>query len=374
MDCKLKETLNVGCEISKQFWSGKKVFLTGHTGFKGSWLSIWLGILGAKVYGYSLEPSGQRSMYDLCHVDSSLEFSKISDIRDRASLSSAIKNFQPDIVFHMAAQSLVRNSYADPVSTYETNVMGTVNLLDACYKVDSIKSIIVVTTDKCYENTEQIWPYRECDRLGGFDPYSNSKACCELVVSSYQNSFFSSREGVGLATARAGNVIGGGDWSEDRLVPDFVRAHYDDAQLIIRNPNSIRPWQHVLDPLYGYLLLAEHICQSVDKKLFNGGWNFGPSESSTASVANVLEMLNQRSSRPVNWISPSGIEPHESNILKLDATKARQFLGWSSCLNLDAAIKETIDWYSLCYSDAKQILKFTHQQILKYMSSDYGNH
>lgn len=361
----------MGSNISRSFWNGKKVFLTGHTGFKGSWLSVLLCNLGAELYGYSLAPLSPKSMYELCQIESILHNTELSDIRDRNSLIKAVTRFKPDIVIHMAAQSLVRNSYIDPVGTYETNVMGTVNLLEACKKVSSIKSIIVVTTDKCYENTEQIWPYREFDRLGGFDPYSNSKACCELVVEAYRNSFFPLQEGIGLATARAGNVIGGGDWSNDRLIPDFVRASYENKKLVIRNPGAIRPWQHVLDPLNGYLLLAENLYEGVNLQLFSGAWNFGPSESSNASVSDVLNLLSLQNPRQVEWTSSLGDEPHEANALKLDATKARKYLGWNSRLNLHAAIKETINWYNQSYSNPELSLKVTSEQIQSYMRIDH---
>lgn len=361
----------MGSNISQSFWKGKKVFLTGHTGFKGSWLSIWLLNLGAKVYGYSLAPLSPRSMYELCQIDSILYISEYSDIRDIKSLSKSVAKFEPDIVIHMAAQSLVRNSFVDPVSTYEVNVMGTINLLEACKKVCSIKSIIVVTTDKCYENIEQIWSYREFDRLGGYDPYSNSKACCELVVEAYRNSFFSSQGSAVLATARAGNVIGGGDWSYDRLVPDFVRASMENKQLVIRNPESIRPWQYVLDPLHGYLLLAENLFKNVNKELFSGAWNFGPNESSNVSVSVVLDLLNLQMSKPLEWSSPLGVEPHEANTLKLDATKAKKYLGWDSRLNLHAAIKETMIWYKQSYANPELSLKLTNEQIQSYMSIEH---
>lgn len=357
-------------KISRCFWNGKKVFLTGHTGFKGSWLSVWLISLGAKVYGYSLAPLSSKSMYELCKIDTLLNTSNYLDIRDRASLTKAVTNADPDIIIHMAAQSLVRTSYVDPIKTYEVNVMGTVNLLEICKKVSSIKAIVVVTTDKCYENIEQIWPYRESDRLGGFDPYSNSKACCELVVQAYRNSFFSLQQSPKLATARAGNVIGGGDWSDDRLVPDFMRALNKQQKLVIRNLDAIRPWQHVLDPLHGYLLLIEKLYENDKSNFFSGGWNFGPSESSNVNVAEILSLLKQYTLSNIEWVSSLSAEHHESNILTLDSTKARRFLGWRPQLKLHEAIKMTVDWYNQSHRKPSMSLDFTIEQIQSYMGID----
>lgn len=342
----------------REFWQGKKVLITGHTGFKGSWLAFWLKMLGAKVCGYALAPETQPNLFNELKLETQIE-SNIGDIRDAAEFEKVITEFQPEVVFHLAAQSLVRRSYKLPIETYTTNVIGTLNILEAVRKTASVKAVVIVTTDKVYENKEWLWAYRENERLGGFDPYSNSKACAELAVSSYRNSFFADNKCL-IATARAGNVIGGGDWSEDRLLPDVFRSLIFGDNLEIRNPGSIRPWQHVLEPCAGYLLLAV--------KLFNGeerfaeAWNFGPSEEDSKSVGWVLEKIEQNWNEPVKWQIAEGIQPHEARILKLDSTKAKTELGWQPRLNLDEAIRLTAEWYRGCL-EKTNLINLTERQI-----------
>lgn len=333
--------------INKDFWKNKKVFLTGHTGFKGSWLSIWLHELGASVYGYALDSNTNPSLFELANVKKIVE-STFGDIRDLQALKSAMQAFQPDIIIHMAAQPLVRESYENPVDTYSTNLMGTVNVLESVRFCPSVKAIINVTTDKVYENKEWVWGYRETDRLGGFDPYSNSKACSELVTSSYMNSFFNPNEykhhGVAIATARAGNVIGGGDWARDRLIPDIIRAIERDEKIIIRNPNAVRPWQHVLEPLCGYLMLAEKLYSEGPK--WNGAWNFGPDESNLKSVSSIVtDLIKLLNYSPSNLkLIPSNL--HEAQLLVLENSKSRKYLNWVPKLNYEQTLKMVFEWYS----------------------------
>lgn len=340
------------------FWNNKRVLITGHTGFKGSWLSFWLKNSGAEVCGYSLAPETSPNLFENLEIENQIK-SVIGDIRDLEYFEKTVKDFQPEIVFHLAAQSLVRKSYREPVETYATNVIGTVNILEAIRKVESVKSVVIVTTDKVYENKEWHWAYRENERLGGFDPYSNSKACAELAVSSYRNSFFKESETL-IATARAGNVIGGGDWSEDRLLPDVFRSLIFGDELLIRNPNSVRPWQHTLEPLDGYLMLGE--------KLFNGekdfaeSWNFGPSEDDSKSVGFILDDIEKLWDETVNWKIADGHHPHEANLLKLDSSKAKNKLGWNPKLSLNEALKITIDWYKE-FKNKSDLMEITKKQI-----------
>lgn len=324
------------------FWAGRRVLLTGHTGFKGAWQVQWLHRLGAQVYGYGLPPAATPNLYTEAGIDSLLAGEWLADIRDPAAMMQAVAAAQPDIIFHLAAQPLVRASYRDPVETYATNVMGTVHLLEAARRCASVRAIVLVTTDKCYENREWAWGYRESDPLGGHDPYSASKACAELVAASYRQAFFGT--GPLLATARAGNVIGGGDWSADRLLPDAARAVAAGTPLIIRSPQATRPWQHVLESLHGYLLLAE--------RLFAGdtscarAWNFGPDSSGASSVEQVLTEL-QRHWPALAWqLDPAAATaPHEAGYLHLDASLARQQLGWQTTWPLAARLAHTADWY-----------------------------
>jgi CDP-glucose 4,6-dehydratase len=328
------------------FWQGKKVFLTGHTGFKGSWMSLWLERLGADVTGYSLSPPTSPSLFETASVASGIQ-SITGDVSDFPHLKQAIADSQPEIVFHMAAQSLVRVSYEDPILTYQTNVMGTANLLETARTTDSVRAVVVITTDKCYENRDWVWGYREIDRLGGHDPYSNSKACAELVVSAYRDSFFATGSGdarhLALASARAGNVIGGGDWARDRLIPDAIRAFAEGKILKIRNPQATRPWQHVLEPLRGYLMLAQNLYERGSA--FASGWNFGPKRGDAQPVRWIVEKIASGWSSPVTWEIDGGEHPHEAQMLQLDWSKAAQQLGWRPVLDLSDALSLTIDWY-----------------------------
>jgi len=326
------------------FWRGKKVLLTGHTGFKGSWLSLWLQSLGAEVVGYSLEPPTEPSLYVLAEVERGME-SVCGNILDLEHLQRVMRESKAEIVFHMAAQSLVRRSYVDPVGTFATNVLGTVHVLEAVRDAPGVQAVVIVTTDKCYENREDQRAYRETDRLGGFDPYSSSKAAAELVTASFRKSFFTAtkHEQAGVASARAGNVIGGGDWADDRFIPDVMRAVLEGREVLIRNPHAIRPWQHVLDPLRGYLTLAEKLFK--DPQHFSGSWNFGPNESETLSVSAVLERLSRLWGPALLWRIDGGTHPHEARYLILDSTKARRKLGWESHWDLDLALEATVQWY-----------------------------
>jgi CDP-glucose 4,6-dehydratase len=345
------------------FWQGKRVLITGHTGFKGSWLSFWLNHLGAEVCGFSLAPNTSPNLFDGLNL-TNLVNSTIGDIRNLDLLKKTFEDFQPEIVFHLAAQPLVRRSYLEPIETYSTNVMGTINVLEAIRSVKGVKSVVVVTTDKVYENFESTIGYTENDRLGGFDPYSNSKACAELAVSAYRNSFFAKSETL-IATARAGNVIGGGDWSEDRLLPDVFRSLIFGKELIIRNPNSVRPWQHVLEPLNGYMMLAEKLF-SGDKS-FAESWNFGPEEEDSKSVGWILEEIKKLWNGEVNWKIAEGNHPHETNFLKLDSTKAKVKLDWNPELNFLEALKLTNKWYET-FRDKNISSETTKQQIEFYLT------
>ena len=351
--------------MTSEFWKDKRVFITGHTGFKGSWLSLWLEIFGAKVYGYALFPPTEPNMFDMVHVDSPMK-STIGDTRDYQSLLNAIKEANPEIVIHMAAQPLVRQSYADPIETYQTNVIGTVNLLEAIRTIGSVKAAINVTSDKCYENREWLWAYRECDSLGGYDPYSSSKACSELVTSAFQRSFFSNEEKtVALASARAGNVIGGGDWATDRLIPDCIKAWTAGKAVEIRYPQAIRPWQHVLEPLSGYLILAEKLfCHGKD---FAQAWNFGPDETNVKNVEEIITMLADAWGDNAKWKITGNKKQHEAGILKLDCSKARKKIHWMPCWGIQKTIEEIAKWYKICYEKPNNIREFTIKQINQYM-------
>lgn len=332
--------------LKLQFWQGKSVLITGHTGFKGAWLSLWLHHLGARVSGYATRPPTEPSLFELASVASCMK-SIFGDVRDLASLCTALKSTRPEIVFHMAAQSLVRPSYENPARTFSTNVMGTVNVLEAIRRTDTAKAVVVVTSDKCYENREWPWGYRESEALGGHDPYSCSKACAELVTTSYRRAFFEttpSRPGFpAVASARAGNVIGGGDWARDRLVPDIIRALLENRQIIIRNPRATRPWQHVLEPLCGYLTLAERLREEGERAA--EAWNFGPCETNVRSVGFVCTGIVNRWGSNVQWEQDRSSRPHEAHALKLDSSKARCKLGWKTLLSLEEALDWTVEWY-----------------------------
>jgi len=332
-------------DVNISFWRGKKVFLTGHTGFKGSWLSLWLQQLGADVTGYALSPPTVPSLFDVANVAEGMN-SVIADIRDGVVLMKAMQQAAPDIVIHMAAQPLVRYSYVDPVETYSTNVMGTVHLLEAVRQTKSVRAVVNVTSDKCYENKEWVWGYRENEAMGGFDPYSNSKGCAELVLSAYRSSFFNaekfSEHGVAIASARAGNVIGGGDWAEDRLIPDILSAISSGESVLIRSPHSIRPWQHVLEPLSGYLLLAQKLYE--DGVNYAAAWNFGPSDEDAKPVQWIVEQLTQQWGEGASWQMDKGDHPHEAHYLKLDCSKAKMKLNWQPRWHLGQALEMIVDW------------------------------
>lgn len=349
------------------FWKGKKVFLTGHTGFKGSWISFWLASMGARVTGYSLAPNTTPNLFDVLKIETIIERSHIFDIRDLSVLQRAMAVARPDVVIHMAAQPLVRYSYVNPVETYATNVMGTVHLLESIRSLDCVRSTVVVTTDKCYENKEWIWGYRENEPMGGFDPYSNSKGCAELVTSAYRNSYFSSPNSLNhVASARAGNVIGGGDWSEDRLIPDAIKAFELGNPLMIRNPLATRPWQHVLEPLSGYLILAQALYEKGSA--FASGWNFGPRDEDNRPVQEVVDLLISDWGDTARWESEGSAQPHEANLLKLDCSKAHTQLGWIPKWALETAIQKIVQWQKAFQAkENMQQISLTH--INHYMSS-----
>jgi CDP-glucose 4,6-dehydratase len=327
--------------MNPQFWRDKRVFLTGHTGFKGSWLSLWLQSLGAEVQGFALAAPTSPSLFEEARVGEGMA-SLFADVRDLDAVRRCMSAFKPDVVLHMAAQALVRPSYTDPVGTYATNVMGTVHVLEAARHVDSVRCIVNVTTDKCYENREWVWGYREDEPMGGHDPYSNSKGCSELVTSAYRRSFFQ-KNGPALASARAGNVIGGGDWAADRLVPDILRAFESGVPVRVRNPNATRPWQHVLEPLGGYLTLAEHLWlkgQDVAE-----GFNFGPMDHDARPVQWIVEQMASAWGDSASWQQDGGEHPHEAHYLKLDISKARQRLGWQPRWSLDLALQRIVQWH-----------------------------
>lgn len=337
------------CSSDADFWRGKRVFLTGHTGFKGGWLALWLNSLGARVTGYALDPPTSPSIYQLCGLER-LVHSVIADIRDPEALSRAMAEADPEIVFHLAAQPLVRESYQIPVETYSTNVMGTVHLLEAVRSRPGVRAVVNVTTDKCYENKEWHWGYRENEAMGGHDPYSSSKACSELVTAAYRSSFFNpdnfQAHGVALATARAGNVIGGGDWAKDRLVPDCLNALSKGETVAIRNPFAVRPWQHVLEPLSGYLLLARRLYQEGGR--FASSWNFGPEDADARPVEWIVNNLCTKWGGDASYQISPGEHPHEARYLKLDCSKAKAELGWRPRWNLDRALDSSIEWARAC--------------------------
>jgi len=352
--------------MSASFWSGKRVLVTGHTGFKGSWLSLWLQQFGADVTGYALEPPSRPNLFTLAGVGDGM-VSMNGDIRDGESLLKAVRICRPEIIFHLAAQSLVRKSYQDPVGTFGSNVMGTVNLLEAVRKSDCVRAVVNVTSDKCYENREWFWGYRENDALGGMDPYSCSKSCAELATAAYRKSFFDRRgQGVGrvfVATVRAGNVIGGGDWAEDRLIPDLMRAVMSGKPVLIRNPHAVRPWQHVLEPLEGYLTLAEKLWEGKDE--YADAWNFGPDEENTVTVEALALRIKERWGHEVQWLFDPAEHPHESRFLKLDSSKARSKLMWRPRLTLSQTVDWLVEWYQ-CYQQKQDMKKVTLSQLESY--------
>jgi len=348
------------------FWKEKTVFVTGHTGFKGSWLSLWLQKLGAKVIGYALEPPTNPSLFKVAKVGEGME-SIIADIRDLDNLKAVIAHFQPQIIVHMAAQSLVQQSYDTPVETYAVNVMGTVNLLEAVRCCPSARAVVCITTDKCYENKEWVWGYRENEPMGGYDPYSNSKGCAELVIAAYRSSFFNAadhaKHGVGIASARSGNVVGGGDWARNRLVPDLMQSFVRGEKPVIRHPLAIRPWQHVLEPLSGYLILAEKLF--IDGPSFSEAWNFGPKEEDARPVQWIADVLSRGWGRGASWVLDQCDHPHEAQSLKLDCTKAKAYLGWHPVWDLDIALEKTLSWWN-AYADKNNMRSICTEQISAY--------
>ncbi len=350
-----------GGAVDTGFWRDRRVLLTGHTGFKGSWMALWLQSLGAVVTGFASDVPTEPSLYELARVGDSMH-SIVGDVRDPDAIAVAVAEAQPEVVIHMAAQSLVRRSFVEPRETYATNVMGTVNVLDAVrLHGEQVRVVVNVTSDKCYENREWEWGYREEEPMGGHDPYSSSKGCAELVTDAFRRSFFSAssqaghagaepgERGTRLASARAGNVIGGGDWGEDRLVPDIMRAALAGEQVRVRNPNSIRPWQHVLNPLSGYLVLAQALWEEPEHAC---GWNFGPPEQDARPVGWIVERLSELWAQDLRWALDDGPHPHEARYLKLDSSRARARLGWRPLLGLDAALEATVEWYSQLHAGA----------------------
>jgi CDP-glucose 4,6-dehydratase len=350
-------------------WKGRRVFVTGHTGFKGGWLCLWLQSLGADVHGYALPPPTDPDLFSVAGVERGMASHTVADIRDYDCLSAALERARPECVFHLAAQPLVRYSYQQPVETYSTNVMGTVHLLEAVRATPGVKAVVVITSDKCYENQERSDGYREHDPMGGRDPYSSSKGCAELVTAAYRQAFLA-EAGVSVATARAGNVIGGGDWSTDRLVPDFLRAIDSGNPLFIRSPQSIRPWQHVLEPLSGYLALAERL--SADGAAVAEAWNFGPADHDAQTVQWIVEYLASR--RPeLSWTHDTSPQPHEARYLKLDSSQARLRLGWKSRWRLEEALDKTLDWHQ-AWRRGDDMRAMTIAQITEYLGRGADEH
>ena len=328
--------------INPGFWAGKRVFLTGHTGFKGSWASILLADMGAHVKGYALTPPTSPALFEEARVAEMME-SQVGDIRDPETLRTSMMAFNPDIVIHMAAQPLVRLSFREPVQTYSTNVMGTVHVLEAARACPNLRAVLNVTSDKCYENREWEWGYREHEPMGGFDPYSNSKGCAELVTSAYRRSFFADPDGPQLASGRAGNVIGGGDWADDRLIPDALRSFPDGTPVVIRNPQAIRPWQHVLEPIGGYLVLVQALYEHG--AAYADGWNFGPQDEDARPVSWILDRLVQHWGEDAAWTLDTGAQPHEARFLKLDVSKAATHLGWHPTWGLEEVLGRIVRWH-----------------------------
>lgn len=353
--------------MDASFWKDKKVLITGHTGFKGSWLSLWLQGKDTHLIGYSLPPPTTVNFFEIGDITKKM-ISIEGDVRNLEHLTSVIVKYKPEVLIHMAAQSLVRYSYKYPIETYETNVMGTLNALEAVRQTKNIvKVVLIITSDKCYKNKEWVWGYRENDPIGGYDPYSSSKGCAELVTEAYRKSFFSNKSQsdftLAVASARAGNVIGGGDWGKDRLIPDILRAVMNDESVVIRNPSSIRPWQHVLEPLYGYLTLIEKLWTNGSE--FEGAWNFGPNDDDCKSVHWILTELNNRWQGGVRWELDVAENPHEAFSLRVDSSKAKRLLGWSSKLSISKALSWVVDWYQ-GYLNGSNMRKLSEDQILRY--------
>jgi CDP-glucose 4,6-dehydratase len=358
--------------IDRAYWKGRKVFLTGHTGFKGSWLSLWLNRLGANVTGYSLDPPTQPNLYEQARVSDSIR-SIAGDIRDFDRLKGAMAETRPDVVLHLAAQSVVRRGYQDPIETYSSNVMGTVHLFEAVRQLRRPCVVVNVTSDKCYANREWVWGYREDEPFGGRDPYSNSKGCAELVTTAYRESFFPStavdQHGVALGSARAGNAIGGGDWTADQLIPDLMRAFLSGTSCLIRNPSATRPWQFVLEPLRGYLMLAERL--ATDGSSYASGWNFGPADDDARPVGWIADELSRLWGGNARWAHDSASHPKEAHALKLDVSKAKAGLGWYPALPLDQALRWIVDWYQ-AFHEGTDLRQITETQIAAYEELSSG--
>jgi CDP-glucose 4,6-dehydratase len=357
---------------TRSFWKGRRVFLTGHTGFKGSWLSLWLETLGADVTGYALDPPTRPSLFEQADVAAAIRSIR-ADIRDLPRLKSAIADCRPDVVIHMAAQSVVRRAYEDPIETYSTNVMGTVNVLEALRQLGRPCVVVNVTSDKCFANREWLWGYRENDSLGGRDPYSNSKACAELVTTAYRESFFApaslEQHGVALASARAGNAIGGGDWTPDQLIPDLMRAFLAGQPCLVRSPSAIRPWQFVLEPLRGYLVLAERL--AADASRFAEAWNFGPTDAEARPVAWIADELARSWGHHASWRLDDRTHPAEAHRLSLDSSKARAYLGWHSVLPLTSTLDWIVEWYR-AFQAGRDLRRLTREQIERYDDFSHG--
>lgn len=352
--------------LDSDFWSGKRVLVTGHTGFKGSWLCLWLSEMGAQVTGLSIDPPSETNLFTEARVADGMDDQRC-DLRDLEATRAVFEKAQPEVVIHMAAQSLVRPSYDDPVATYAANVMGTVHVMEAARHIDGLQSMVIVTSDKCYENREWDKGYTEDDAMGGYDPYSSSKGCAELVASAYRRSFFNPADydthGVGVASVRAGNVIGGGDWATDRLVPDFVKAFLENREVVIRYPDAVRPWQHTLDPLAGYLRLAQLL--ATEGPAYAEGWNFGPDSVNERPVHELVDLAAKQWGGDAGWRLANDIAPHEAKFLKLDSAKARTRLNWRPQLPLKDALAVTIDWYR-AHADKQDMRAFTIDQINAY--------
>ncbi|MDH5929320.1 CDP-glucose 4,6-dehydratase [Vibrio splendidus] len=359
--------------MNPSFWQGKKVFITGHTGFKGGWLSLWLQEMGAIVKGYSLPAPTTPNLFEEAQVWSGMSTEE-GDVRDFTHLRQVIHDFKPEIVFHMAAQPLVRLSYDEPIETYSTNVMGTVYLLEAVKQVGGIKAVVNITSDKCYENREWVWGYREDEAMGGYDPYSNSKGCAELVASSYRKSFFNkdkyAEHGCALASVRAGNVIGGGDWADDRLIPDMLKAFSNNKAVEIRSPHAIRPWQHVLEPLSGYITIAEHLYEHGCD--FAEGWNFGPKDEDAKPVEWIVNTLTSVWGDDASWFLSEGEHPHEAHYLKLDCSKAKMRLNWQPVWDLEHTLTKIVNWQK-AWLDKQDMQQYTINEIKEYMTARAGN-
>ena len=352
--------------MNPHFWRGKKVFITGHTGFKGSWLTVWLRRLGAEVTGYALVPCSGPAMFDAVNAGDGIT-SIEGDVRNLAKLSAALAQQAPEIVIHMAAQALVKTAYVDPVTTFTTNVVGTLNILEAVRHTPSVRAAVCITSDKCYQNDEWVWGYRENDRMGGHDPYSSSKGCAELLISAYRDSYFhpdkAAQHGVGVASTRAGNVIGGGDWAKDRLVPDTMNAIMSGKPVLIRRPNAVRPWQFVLEPLRGYLDIAERLYAEPAK--FAGAWNFGPDIEQIKPVQWITDYLTTRWGESATWILDGATHPHEDHFLRLDCTKAKSLMGWRPALDLPTVLDWIVEWYR-AFQKGLDLRAVTEAQIDRY--------